>query len=240
MAQERKESERRAVTARDQLLSDITKMLYGYNMTVNVNTGKYTIIKGNGMEHTVAYLQAHDQYDEVYQHFCQNTDVLYRSRAVEMLSLDNYRGRIEEPGLVGTEEFLEHLPDGSDAWHEMNVIVGFDREGDPILHILGRDVTEAHEKADTKAQLEIANAANAAKSAFLFNMSHDIRTPMNAIIGFRDLLEKHQEEPEKRADYLRKIEDASNVLLSIINNVLEMARIEKGTLEIDETAWSAE
>ena len=122
----------------------------------------------------------------------------------------------------------------------MNVIVGFDREGDPILHILGRDVTEAHEKADTKAQLEIANAANAAKSAFLFNMSHDIRTPMNAIIGFRDLLEKHQDEPEKRADYLRKIDDASTVLLSIINNVLEMARIEKGTLETDETAWSAE
>ena len=240
MAQERKESELRAVTARDQLLSDITKMLYGYNMTVNVNTGKYTIIVGNGMEHTVAYLQAHDRYDEVYQRFCQSTDALYRSRVAQIMSLDNYRGRIENPGLVGTEEFLEHLPDGTDAWHEMNVITGFDREGEPILHILGRDVTEAHEKADTKAQLEIANAANAAKSAFLFNMSHDIRTPMNAIIGFRNLLEKHQDEPEKRADYLRKIDDASTVLLSIINNVLEMARIEKGTMENDETAWSAE
>ena len=71
-------------------------------------------------------------------------------------------------------------------------------------------------------------------------MSHDIRTPMNAIMGFRDLLEKHQEDPEKRADYLAKIADASNVLLSIINNVLEMARIEKGTLELDDAAWSAE
>ena len=240
MAQERKESELRAVMARDQLLSDITKMLYGYNMTVNVNTGKYSLIIGNGMEHVVSYLRAHNQYDDVYQHFCQTTDDLYRPRAMEMLSLDSYRGRIEKPGLVGTEEFLMHLPDGTDCWHEINIITGFDREGEAILHILGRDVTEAHEKADTKAQLEIANAANAAKSAFLFNMSHDIRTPMNAIIGFRDLLEKHQEEPEKRADYLRKIDDASSVLLSIINNVLEMARIEKGTLEIDETAWSAE
>lgn len=90
-----------------------------------------------------------------------------------------------------------------------------------------------------KARKE-AEDANAAKTTFLFNMSHDIRTPMNAIIGFRDLLEKHQEEPEKRASYLRKIDDASTVLLSIINNVLEMARIEKGTLEVDETAWSAE
>jgi signal transduction histidine kinase/ActR/RegA family two-component response regulator len=85
-----------------------------------------------------------------------------------------------------------------------------------------------------------AEAANNAKTSFLFNMSHDIRTPMNAIIGFTDLLEKHQEEPDKRADYLKKIQDSSAVLLSIINNVLEMARIEKGTLVIDEVAWSAE
>jgi CheY-like chemotaxis protein len=71
-------------------------------------------------------------------------------------------------------------------------------------------------------------------------MSHDIRTPMNAIIGFADLLDKHMDEPEKRTDYLKKIQDSSTVLLSIINNVLEMSRIEKGALEMDETAWSAE
>jgi signal transduction histidine kinase/ABC-type amino acid transport substrate-binding protein len=85
-----------------------------------------------------------------------------------------------------------------------------------------------------------AEEANSAKSTFLFNMSHDIRTPMNAIIGFTELLRKHQEEPEKRNDYLDKIQSSSTVLLSIINNVLEMSRIEKGTLEMDETAWSAE
>lgn len=87
---------------------------------------------------------------------------------------------------------------------------------------------------------KIAEDANAAKTNFLFNMSHDIRTPMNAIIGFTDLLEKYQTDPEKRADYLKKIQNSSSVLLSIINNVLEMARIEKGTLEFEETAWSAE
>jgi signal transduction histidine kinase/ABC-type amino acid transport substrate-binding protein len=85
-----------------------------------------------------------------------------------------------------------------------------------------------------------AEAANDAKTSFLFNMSHDIRTPMNAIIGFADLLEKHQGEPQKRADYIKKIQDSGGVLLSIINNVLEMARIEKGTLTVDEVAWSAE
>ena len=85
-----------------------------------------------------------------------------------------------------------------------------------------------------------AEAASSAKTSFLFNMSHDIRTPMNAIIGFRDLLEKHIDEPERRADYLRKIKDASQVLLSIINNVLEMARIEKGTIIVEEVAWNAQ
>ena len=83
-----------------------------------------------------------------------------------------------------------------------------------------------------------AEAASSAKTSFLFNMSHDIRTPMNAIIGFRDLLEKHIDEPERRTDYLRKIKDASRVLLSIINNVLEMARIEKGTVVVEEVAMN--
>lgn len=95
-------------------------------------------------------------------------------------------------------------------------------------------------KRDAEDAKQAAEAASEAKTSFLFSMSHDIRTPMNAIIGFRDLLEKHQDDPVKRADYLQKIEHSSDVLLSIINNVLEMARIEKGTVEIEESAWSAE
>lgn len=78
-----------------------------------------------------------------------------------------------------------------------------------------------------------AEAASSAKTSFLFNMSHDIRTPMNAIMGFRDLLEKHIDDKERRVDYLHKIQDSSKVLLSIINNVLEMARIEKGTVIVE-------
>jgi len=108
------------------------------------------------------------------------------------------------------------------------------------------ELAEVANKALIESQIALENArqaaeaANSAKTSFLFNMSHDIRTPMNAIIGFTKLLEKHQEEPEKRAGYLQKIEDSSSVLLSILNNVLEMARIEKGAVEVDETAWSVE
>ena len=73
-----------------------------------------------------------------------------------------------------------------------------------------------------------AEEASEAKTRFLFNMSHDIRTPMNAIIGFSDLLEKHLDDKEKVHDHIKKIQLSGSFLLSLINYVLEMARIESG------------
>ena len=139
---------------------------------------------------------------------------------------------------MGTEEFPLRYTEKLE-WHEINVFAGFDENGEAIINILGRDVTEAHEKADTKAQLEIANASSAAKSAFLFNMSHDIRTPMNAIIGFTELLEKHLDDKELALSYIKKIQTSNEFLLSLINNVLEMARIESGKATLDETNCNA-
>ncbi len=82
---------------------------------------------------------------------------------------------------------------------------------------------------------EVALAQNKAKSDFLSNMSHDIRTPMNAIIGFTNLaLQTKPEETEKITEYLGKIQVSSNHLLSLINDVLEMSRIESGKIELDE------
>ena len=81
--------------------------------------------------------------------------------------------------------------------------------------------------------LKEAEEANNAKSNFLFSMSHDIRTPMNAIIGFTELLEKTDAD-EKRQDYIAKIKVSSRYLLSLINNILEMARIESGKVTLKE------
>ena len=86
---------------------------------------------------------------------------------------------------------------------------------------------QIHETELEKAVHE-AKCANEAKTRFLFNMSHDIRTPMNAIIGFADLLEKHIDEKERVRDYIGKIKSSSEFLLSLINYVLETARIESG------------
>ena len=76
---------------------------------------------------------------------------------------------------------------------------------------------------------ELAKSANEAKTRFLFNMSHDIRTPMNAIIGFSGLLEKNLQNEEKAKEYLGKICSSGNLLMTIINQILEIARIESGT-----------
>lgn len=92
---------------------------------------------------------------------------------------------------------------------------------------------QQHEAALEKSAQE-ARAANEAKTRFLFNMSHDIRTPMNAIIGFSELLEKHIDEKDKVLDYTEKIRSSSAFLLSLINYVLEMARIESGKAVLKE------
>ena len=88
---------------------------------------------------------------------------------------------------------------------------------------------ERQYEAELEKSAEQAKNANEAKTRFLFNMSHDIRTPMNAIVGFSGLLEKNLRNERKAKEYLEKIQSSGNLLLRIINQVLEMARIESGT-----------
>ena len=86
--------------------------------------------------------------------------------------------------------------------------------------------------------LEAARSANMAKEAFLSNMSHDIRTPMNAIIGMTALAKQHIDEKVRVTDALNKIETAGGHLLSLINDVLDMSRIDSGRMEIRAEAFS--
>ena len=85
---------------------------------------------------------------------------------------------------------------------------------------------------EIRKSAEKARKANEAKTRFLFNMSHDIRTPMNAIVGFSGLLEKSLHDEKKSLDYIKKIRVSSDILLTIINQVLEMARIESGKITL--------
>lgn len=88
-----------------------------------------------------------------------------------------------------------------------------------------------------KKALEQAEEGSAAKSAFLFNMSHDLRTPLNAIIGFSELMKSHWDDAKVSRNYLEKIDESSQYLLSLINNILEMSKIESGKEELKEKPW---
>lgn len=83
--------------------------------------------------------------------------------------------------------------------------------------------------------VNMARRANMAKSTFLSNMSHDIRTPMNAVIGFATLAQANLDDTDKVKDYLSKILSSSNHLLSLINDVLDMSQIQSGKIQLDET-----
>lgn len=102
---------------------------------------------------------------------------------------------------------------------------------------------EAEQQNALEEAVHAADAANKAKSTFLFNMSHDIRTPMNAILGFSDLAQKSlkKNEPiEKAEDYLEKIQISGNRMLAILDNVLEMSQIESGKSVLEENPVSVE
>ena len=89
--------------------------------------------------------------------------------------------------------------------------------------------------AKLQVAVEKAESANRAKSTFLSNMSHDIRTPMNAIIGFTTLAVSHLDDKDRMKEYLTKILASGNHLLSLINDILDMSRIESGKIQLDET-----
>ena len=89
-----------------------------------------------------------------------------------------------------------------------------------------------------KNALRRAEEGSRAKSSFLFAMSHDLRTPMNAIIGYAELMEAHWGEKEAATNYLQKLKGASQFLLALIGNVLEIARIESGKETLNEAPWN--
>ena len=107
------------------------------------------------------------------------------------------------------------------------VVLGIHSVDEEIRH-------EMEQKSLLEDALSQANRANKAKSVFLSNMSHDIRTPMNAIVGFTALAITHIEQKERVVEYLNKIMTSGNHLLSLINDVLDMSRIESGKMRLEE------
>ena len=108
------------------------------------------------------------------------------------------------------------------------------RKAESVAKLAANDTQKLNNKLEIA--LKKAESASLAKTCFLNNMSHDIRTPMNAILGYAQLMEDELKEKElpETSEHLEKLQQSGKLLLSIINNVLDMARIESGKMEIDE------
>lgn len=145
----------------------------------------------------------------------------------KLLSLRNVNDTVDFEVIIHKD-----TPDEVHALAKTKVFLNPDNERIIVTTFLDISSTVMLQKA-----LEKAEAGSNAKSTFLFNMSHDIRTPMNAIIGFADLMKTHWDDRDLTREYLQKLDDSSQYLLSLINNVLEMARIESGKEELHEKPW---
>lgn len=155
---------------------------------------------------------------------------------MEKLSLDYIRSAKESYISV-----YEYVSDDGIVYYQIKVAFVQKQDGHRVAVVSTKNIDKIIKKE--KQQEEILNkalieakVASKAKTDFLFNMSHDIRTPMNAIIGFTNLLEEHLDDKETLLNYIDKIKTSNEFLLSLINNVLEMAKIENGKEHLDESS----
>ena len=156
------------------------------------------------------------------------------------LSLE-YFNKLYRQGKTSWEQDYSHKLEENNQVQYIRVIFLFSGDGKELdyITIAARDITELYnkemsEKEALRAAYEASRQASRAKTEFLSNMSHDIRTPMNAISGFTQILERHLDSPVIVKENIEKIKKSSKMLLDLINNVLDVSRIESGKVVLDE------
>ncbi|MGN1349820.1 MAG: response regulator [Anaerovoracaceae bacterium] len=177
-------------------------------------------------------LSYHEMWKEYAEKYITEEDA---ERVLAEVAEDRMISRISETSEYSVDYHIK-LPDGVHN-HQTRFVKIVGEENRVIAGFRNIDLQV---KAEMERQQVLQNAllaaqhANRAKTTFLNNMSHDIRTPMNAIIGFTSLAAVHVDKPEQVRDYLTKIQTASSHLMSLINDVLDMSRIESGKVKIEE------
>ena len=207
---------------------------YSYICLINLETGDVELIKGNnipGLNGRYTQIDHNILLEQVNRLITEP----FRESSVEFYDSKTIAKRLEG------KNSLFHTCERTDGTWILSMIVPqkYDENGRVVSVLLAnRDFTE-EKKRELKQEEALrqekikAEKANEAKSIFLFNMSHDIRTPINAIVGYSQLMKKELTNP-KLVHYQEMIEQSSKLLLSIINNVLDMARVESGKMELDE------
>ena len=141
----------------------------------------------------------------------------------------NYRCRDESGNLKYMEMSIVRIEE--DGFHH-HAVMGYRDNTEQILRVQ----KELADKINIETELEREKHANEVKASFLFNISHDIRTPMNAIMGFTELAKRHMKDPEKLQDYLGKVDEANHHMITLIDDLLEMSRIDYGRIELKSEA----
>lgn len=207
---------------------------YSYICLINLETGDVELIKGNNIP------GLNGRYTQIdHNILLEQVNRLITEPFIES-SVEFYDSNTIAKRLEGKNSLFHTCERTDGAWIlSMIVPQKYDENGRVVSVLLAnRDFTE-EKKRELKQEEALrqekikAEKANEAKSIFLFNMSHDIRTPINAIVGYSQLMKKELTNP-KLVHYQEMIEQSSKLLLSIINNVLDMARVESGKMELDE------
>ena len=226
---EEKERQRQIQTFADTFLYSYVSAYYvnlqDYSLTV-FHRSKYL---ENTYGHLTNYLESVNRYLE---ESCHPDD---REAMYEAVKPEYIRERLRNS--MSFTVYMRDISQEDVRWFRVDFIRGFDENHAGIAF---RDVTDklAADKANAdrlEKALAEAEVASKSKTTFLFNMSHDIRTPMNAITGFTSMAKKYVDDREKVLEYLDKIDISGHQLLQLINQVLEMARIESGKIEFEST-----
>lgn len=189
----------------------------------------------------------HFPYIESVTNYC-NTYVVerYRQEFMDFIQPDHIRAALEDQ-LVISYTYMINV-DGHESY-EMVKFAGVrhpDQRDDHLVHTVGACFTDVDDETRKSIEtnlalstaLDTAEEASRAKTAFLSNMSHEIRTPMNAIIGLNDIAINDPETTPRIKEYLGKIRDAADHLLNLINDILDMSRIESGRMVIKKEEFS--
>lgn len=187
------------------------------------------------------------RFSEVFNRYAENyVTSSYRDKFREYISPDNIRAGLEKSRVISFTYLVER--DGEQSYESLRfagVRHPEDRD-DHIVHTVGAcfvDVDTETRKNMEQSEilneaLDVARNANNAKTAFLSNMSHEIRTPMNAIIGLNSIALNDPSTPDETKQYLNKIGSSAHHLMNIINDILDMSRIESGRMVIKDAEFS--
>ena len=237
LQQERLKRELRASFSKDILISQVLKMVYTFKMTVNTKNLYCNLEAGRSFRPIYNSIDQNKQYEQLYRKFIVMIKPENYNEFEKLLSPERIKSYSNSYGYIGSLEFSFEL-NHKIRWEEINVFALTDANDNTIINLLGREVSETHNKANLEAQLKIAQASNQAKSKFLSNMSHDIRTPINGIMGMLKIAERYKNDRNRLEDCLKKIDTSANHLLTLINDVLDLNRLESGQMVLDKDSFS--